>query len=85
MSNANVTVHLLCCSEEQLFSTQQSYSPLSLLIKNFGAETCEDLLELNTTDGMFRLSGYVSGPQNIASPKVDDFSLCSFYAFFASF
>ncbi|CAM8905142.1 unnamed protein product [Rhodiola kirilowii] len=60
-------------SEEELFSTQSSTSPLPLLIKEFGAETCENLLELNIADGMFQLSGHVSRPQDTYSPKALQF------------
>uniref|UniRef100_A0A7N0UV75 DNA mismatch repair protein MLH3 n=1 Tax=Kalanchoe fedtschenkoi TaxID=63787 RepID=A0A7N0UV75_KALFE len=60
-------------SEELLFSTQPSTSPLPLLVKNFGAETCENLIEFSNTDGMSGLSGYISGPQDTYSRKALQF------------
>lgn len=48
-------------SGDELLCTHPS-SPLSLLTSGFGIEVSESLQELNASDSILKLSGYVSGP-----------------------
>lgn len=56
-------------SDDELLCTKSSSSPLSLLISGLGIEDSSSLHELNITDGILKLSGYVSGPCNTFSIK----------------
>ncbi|XP_052196341.1 DNA mismatch repair protein MLH3 isoform X2 [Diospyros lotus] len=49
-------------SEDELFCTAPSSSPLSLVMSNLGIEVCGSLCELNVSDGVLKLSGYMSSP-----------------------
>lgn len=79
------------CSEDQLLSTSPSSSTLSLLICNFGIEASSSLHEINLSNGVLKLSGYVSGPSDGISMKVCHFFdhnlvtvyLCYIFAFCA--
>lgn len=56
-------------SEEELLYTQSSSSPLSLLRNAFGIEVSSSLRELNLSDGIIKLSGYMSSPSSTLSVK----------------
>ncbi|KAL3525170.1 hypothetical protein ACH5RR_013542 [Cinchona calisaya] len=56
-------------SEEDLLSTSSSPSPLPLLSTTFGIEAASSLHEIKTCESEFKLSGYLSGPFGILSPK----------------
>jgi DNA mismatch repair protein MLH3 len=49
------------CSEEELLCTNPS-SAMSLLMSGFGIEDSSSLHELNISDSVLKLSGYISGP-----------------------
>ncbi|KAL3828072.1 hypothetical protein ACJIZ3_016874 [Penstemon smallii] len=53
----------------ELLHTGPSPSPLPILFSNFGIENSGDFCELNVTDGFMKLSGYITGPRDIFSPK----------------
>nr|XP_034889821.1 DNA mismatch repair protein MLH3 isoform X1 [Populus alba] len=55
-------------SEEELLCTNPS-SAISLLMSGFGIEDSSSLHELNISDGVLKLSGYVSGPCSSFSIK----------------
>ncbi len=59
------------CSGDELLCTHPS-SPLSLLTSGFGIEVSESLQELNASDSILKLSGYVSGPCDGFGIKVED-------------
>ncbi|KAK9284262.1 hypothetical protein L1049_023432 [Liquidambar formosana] len=56
-------------SEDELLYTRSSSSPLSLLISGFGIEISSSLHELNLSNGILKLSGYLSGPYDTFSMK----------------
>ncbi|KAK2966834.1 hypothetical protein RJ640_027793, partial [Escallonia rubra] len=49
-------------SEDELLRTCPSSSPLSLLRSAFGVEVCSSLHELDVSNSILKLSGYISGP-----------------------
>ncbi|XP_011022185.1 PREDICTED: DNA mismatch repair protein MLH3 isoform X2 [Populus euphratica] len=55
-------------SEEELLCTNPS-SAMSLLMSGFGIEDSSSLHELNISDGVLKLSGYISGPCSSFSIK----------------
>ncbi|CAL5373562.1 unnamed protein product [Camellia sinensis] len=56
-------------SEDELFCTTPSSSPLSLLTSGFGIEIFSSLHELNVSDGVLKLSGYMSSPRDTSFVK----------------
>ncbi|CAL5371396.1 unnamed protein product [Camellia sinensis] len=56
-------------SEDELFCTTPSSSPLSLLTSGFGIEIFSSLRELNVSDGVLKLSGYMSSPRDTSFVK----------------
>lgn len=59
------------CSGDELLCTHRS-SPLSLLTSGFGIEVSDSLHELNASDGILKLSGFISGPCDGFGIKVED-------------
>ena len=49
------------CSEDDLLCTHASASPLLVLSSEFGIHL-SSLNKVNASDGSFKLSGYISGP-----------------------
>lgn len=66
----DLLIILLYCSDDELLSTKSASSPLSLITSGFGIEDSGSLHELNITDGVLKLSGYVSGPCDTFPIKV---------------
>ena len=67
-------------SEDDLLCTHSS-SPLLLLTSGFGVEVSSSLHELQDLDDVMKLSGYISGPCNSFTMKVNyiyDMSIQSF-------
>ncbi|XP_028081915.1 LOW QUALITY PROTEIN: DNA mismatch repair protein MLH3-like [Camellia sinensis] len=60
-------------SEDELFCTTPSSSPLSLLTSGFGIEIFSSLHELNVSDGVLKLSGYMSSPRDTSFVKACQF------------
>ncbi|KAL7192834.1 hypothetical protein ACSBR2_024616 [Camellia fascicularis] len=60
-------------SEDELFCTTPSSSPLSLLTSGFGIEISSSLHELNVSDGVLKLSGYMSSPRDTSFVKACQF------------
>ncbi|KAL7223717.1 hypothetical protein ACSBR1_025210 [Camellia fascicularis] len=60
-------------SEDELFCTTPSSSPLSLLTSGFGFEISSSLHELNVSDGVLKLSGYMSSPCDTSFVKACQF------------
>ncbi|CAL5326570.1 unnamed protein product [Camellia sinensis] len=60
-------------SEDELFCTTPSSSPLSLLTSGFGIEIFSSLRELNVSDGVLKLSGYMSSPRDTSFVKACQF------------
>ncbi|XP_019054912.1 PREDICTED: DNA mismatch repair protein MLH3 isoform X2 [Nelumbo nucifera] len=56
-------------SEDELLCTHSSLSPLSLLLNSFGSEISSCLHKLNFSQGVLKLSGYLSGLGEICSTK----------------
>ncbi|CAL5373552.1 unnamed protein product [Camellia sinensis] len=56
-------------SGDELFCTTPSSSPLSLLTSGFGIEIFSSLRELNVSDGVLKLSGYMSSPRDTSFVK----------------
>ncbi|XP_057469421.1 DNA mismatch repair protein MLH3 isoform X2 [Actinidia eriantha] len=56
-------------SDDELFCTVPSSSPLSLLTSGFGIEVSSFLHELSVTDGVLKLLGYMSTPHDTSSVK----------------
>uniref|UniRef100_A0A5B7BWE8 Putative DNA mismatch repair protein MLH3 isoform X1 n=2 Tax=Davidia involucrata TaxID=16924 RepID=A0A5B7BWE8_DAVIN len=56
-------------SEDELLCTYPSLSPLSLLTSSFGIEVSSSLRELDVSDGVLKLSGYMTGPCDTSSVK----------------
>jgi DNA mismatch repair protein MLH3 len=59
-------------SGDELLCTQPS-SPLLLLKSGFGLEVSDSLHALNNSDGVLKLSGYISDPVDGFEIKVEDF------------
>ncbi|KAF8405555.1 hypothetical protein HHK36_010462 [Tetracentron sinense] len=49
-------------SEDELLCTRPSMSPLSLVTSGFGIDISSSLHELNFSEGVLKLSGFLSGP-----------------------
>ncbi|XP_028112896.1 DNA mismatch repair protein MLH3-like [Camellia sinensis] len=58
---------------EDEFCTTPSSSPLSLLTSGFGIEIFSSLHELNVSDGVLKLSGYMSSPRDTSFVKACQF------------
>lgn len=58
-------------SGDELLCTHPS-SPLSLLTSGFGIEVSDSVHELNASDGILKLSGFISGPCDGFGIKVED-------------
>lgn len=56
-------------SDDELFCATPSSSPLSRLMSGYGVEVANFLPELNVTDGVLKLSGYISSPCGISTVK----------------
>ncbi|XP_022884656.1 DNA mismatch repair protein MLH3 isoform X2 [Olea europaea var. sylvestris] len=56
-------------SEDELLCTEPSPSPLPILSNNFRIEVSSSLSDLSVSDGVLKLSGCISGPSDIFSPK----------------
>ncbi|KAL3629906.1 hypothetical protein CASFOL_026218 [Castilleja foliolosa] len=56
-------------SADELFHTGPLSSPLTILSSNFGIENSANFYKLNLSDGELELSGYISDPREIFSPK----------------
>ncbi|KAL8194076.1 hypothetical protein R6Q57_026318 [Mikania cordata] len=79
-------VHMSTCfkvvdieSGDELLSLYPSSSPLPLLTSTFGNELSHSLHKLDECDGKLKISGYISGPNEIFSVKV--FSILFIYFF----
>lgn len=57
--------------EDELFCTLPSVSPLPLVASSFGNGVSSSLRELKFYEGAFKISGYLSGPPDTFSTKVD--------------
>ncbi|KAH9619503.1 hypothetical protein KSS87_015649, partial [Heliosperma pusillum] len=56
-------------SDDELLCTHASPSPLSLLCSNFGIES-SSLCKLSFSEGLLKLTGYVSSPSSLLTSKV---------------
>ncbi|KAL6959813.1 hypothetical protein U1Q18_039969 [Sarracenia purpurea var. burkii] len=56
-------------SDDELFCTVPSPSPLSLFMSAFGIEVSSSLQELSVSDGVLKLQGYMSSPRDTSSVK----------------
>ncbi|XAR73676.1 hypothetical protein NMG60_11007728 [Bertholletia excelsa] len=56
-------------SDDELFCTAPSPSPLALLMSCFGIEVSNSLYELEVCDGVLKLSGYMSSPHDSSCLK----------------
>ncbi|XP_043709319.1 DNA mismatch repair protein MLH3 isoform X2 [Telopea speciosissima] len=57
-------------SEDEMLCTPSSFSPLSLVMRNFGLEVSNSLHRLNFSEGALKLSGYLSAPGDSFPMKV---------------
>ncbi|THG01152.1 hypothetical protein TEA_015865 [Camellia sinensis var. sinensis] len=67
--NVFLELPLFIQNEDELFCTTPSSSPLSLLTSGFGIEIFSSLHELNVSDGVLKLSGYMSSPRDTSFVK----------------
>lgn len=68
-------------SEDELLCTHPSSSPLPLLMSGFGIEVSSSLHEFNVSDGILKLSGYISGPCEALSGKAFQYVCIHVFAF----
>lgn len=63
------------CSEEELLCTVPSSSPLPLISDGFGKDISSSLHEIFHSDQLLTLSGFISGPCDAFSTKVNSVNL----------
>jgi DNA mismatch repair protein MLH3 len=63
------------CSEDELLCTVPSSSPLPLISNGFGKDISCSLHEIFDSDQLLSLSGFISGPCDAFSTKVNSVNI----------